>query len=209
MNNSQHSNRILITSGIFPPDIGGPATYAELLANELNVRGFNVCVLTYSKQFFCSQHSHDNSHYSHRFKIIRVWSKWPKGIKHLIFGIKLLGLARKYDIIYALNVWSAGLPSLIVSKIFKKKFIIRIVGDYAWEVGVGKSKVSILIDDFQNSKKSGWVSILFKLQGWICKKADTVIVPSKYLAGIVRGWGIPEAKIKIIYKHSVCAGLYL
>jgi len=185
-------NKILITTGIFPPDIGGPATYAELLANELNAKGFDVCVLTYSKQFFRSRHSH-------RVKIIRVWGKWPKGIKHLIFGIKLLGLARKRDTIYALNVWSAGFPSLIAAKLFKKKFVIRIVGDYAWEVGVGKDRVKLLIDDFQKAKKSGWIGMLYKLQGWVCKRADTVIVPSKYLAGIVKGWGVPEAKIKIIY----------
>ena len=43
--------RVLITSGIFPPDIGGPATYGEFLADELNADGFNVCVLTYSNRF--------------------------------------------------------------------------------------------------------------------------------------------------------------
>jgi len=40
---------------------------------------------------------------------------------------------------------------------------------------------------------------LYKLQGWVCKKSDLVIVPSKYLNGIVKGWGVPETKIKIVY----------
>lgn len=203
--------RILITTGIFPPDIGGPATYGELLAGALSDRGFKVCVLTYSKKLRTGGHDA-----KYKFKVIRVWGRWPIWVKHFIFGIKLLGLARKYDIVYALNVWSAGFPSLIVSKIFKKKLVIRIVGDYAWEVGVGKGKVSTLIDDFQKLKKGGWIGALSKLQGQVCKKADAVIVPSKYLAGIVKGWEtspvrdseslqrsisnrISESKIKIIY----------
>lgn len=187
-------NKILITSGIFPPDIGGPAIYSELMASTLIGKGFDVCVMTYSRQFRIGSF---DSRYP--FRIIRVWGKWPKGIKHLIFMVKLLGLARKFDTILALNVWSAGFPSLVVSKLFRKKFIVRIVGDYAWEVGVGKGKVSVLIDDFQGASKNGWIGVLYKLQGWVCKKSDTVIVPSKYLSGIVRGWGVPETKIKVIY----------
>lgn len=186
--------KVLITTGIFPPDIGGPATYGETLANALVARGFNVCVLTYSRKFRTG-----NFGSKYKFKIVRVWGKWPIWIKHFIFGAKLFGLVRKHDTVYALNVWSAGFPSLIVSRIYRKKFIVRIAGDYAWEVGIGKGKINVLIDDFQQLNKKGWNKILHKLQGWICKKADTVIVPSKYLSGMVKSWGVPEPQIKMIY----------
>lgn len=182
--------KILITTGIFPPDIGGPASYAKTLAAKLRS---SVTILTYSSVWSFKDDKNQP------YKIIRVWGKWPIWVKHFVFGIKLLGLIRKCETIYALNVWSAGFPSLIAAKLFKKKFVIRIVGDYAWEVGVGKGKLSILIDDFQKSKKSGWTGLLYKLQGWVCKKADVVIVPSKYLAGIVKSWGVDESKIKVIY----------
>ena len=43
--------RILITTGIFPPDIGGPASYAEALAGYLNRQKAEVSVLAYSKKF--------------------------------------------------------------------------------------------------------------------------------------------------------------
>ena len=185
--------RILITTGIFPPDIGGPASYAELMAGALSSKGFKVCVLTYSRLFDVKKDS------KHKFEVISVWGKWPIWFKHFIFGLKLLKYARKYDTIFALNVWSVGFPSLIVSKIYKKKFIVRIAGDYAWEVGVDKGKVNILIDDFQKSKKRGWIGVLYKLQGMVCRKADAVIAPSKYLAGIAAGWGVPESKIKVVY----------
>ena len=40
--------RILISAGIFPPDIGGPATYADKLSKELALRGHEVAVLSYA-----------------------------------------------------------------------------------------------------------------------------------------------------------------
>lgn len=186
--------KILITTGIFPPDIGGPATYAELMAGALSDRGFKVCVLAYSQQLKVKDPG-----LKKKFKIVRVWGRWPIWAKHLIFGIKLLKIAPGYDSILALNVWNAGFPSLVASKIYGKKFIVKIVGDYAWEVGFGKGRVNGLIDDFQKSEKRGWIGTLYKLQGLVCRKADAVVVPSKYLAGIVSGWGVPESKIKVIY----------
>jgi len=41
--------RILITTGIFPPDIGGPATYVPTIAKALAERGHQVTVLTTSE----------------------------------------------------------------------------------------------------------------------------------------------------------------
>ena len=39
--------KILIATGIYPPDIGGPATYSKLLKEELSKRGLKVDILTY------------------------------------------------------------------------------------------------------------------------------------------------------------------
>ena len=90
--------KILITTGIFPPDIGGPASYGEKLANFLCEKGIEFCVLTYSRNFKI-----DNSKY--RFKVIRVWGGWPIWVKHFIFGLKLLSIVPKYDTVYSLNIW--------------------------------------------------------------------------------------------------------
>jgi hypothetical protein len=42
--------RILIITGIFPPDIGGPATYVPQIATALASLGHQVTVLTLSDQ---------------------------------------------------------------------------------------------------------------------------------------------------------------
>ena len=40
--------KILIATGIFPPDIGGPATYADKLCQHLPALGCQVSVVSYS-----------------------------------------------------------------------------------------------------------------------------------------------------------------
>lgn len=184
---------IIIASGIFPPDIGGPATYAQNIASALHKKGIPVCVVTYSKAFKVAGDKNSP------FKIIRVWGGWPIWIKHAIFGINLLIHAPKYKTVFALNMWSAGFPARIVARLFKKRFIVRVVGDYAWELAVGRGKTSFLLDDFQKHSKSGWIKMLYRIQTLICRGAHQIVVPSEYLAGVVEGWGVAKEKISVIY----------
>jgi glycosyltransferase involved in cell wall biosynthesis len=185
-------SKILITTGIFPPDIGGPASYSVLLAEELSKKT-SVEIVTYSSKFGFAQDK------TFPFKVSRVWRGWPKFLRHFLFFLKIYAKSGRADKIYALNAVSAGLPSFWVAKMRGKKFFVRIAGDYAWEIAAGKGKTNLIIDDFQKSKRRGWARILHWAQTKVCKNADLVIVPSNYLAGIVKDWGVDRNKIKVIY----------
>lgn len=186
---------ILIATGIFSPDIGGPASYAYTLATRLSEKE-QVTVVTYSSVWSFSQDL------TLPFKVIRVWTRWPKGLKHLIFFIRMLQHAGLHRTIYALNAVSAGVPARLAARIYKKKFIVKIVGDSAWERAIGTGKTSLLLNDFQKSARRGWIAMLHTIQFQVCKGAHTIIVPSDYLCQIVHGWGIPENKIKVIYNGT-------
>ena len=186
------THKILIATGIFYPEIGGSASYARLLCQKLS-QNHSIVLLTYSPVF------RDRQDKLLPYKVIRVWKAAPKFLRHSIYFLRALFLTKRSDTVFALNAISAGLPALMAARILKKKFLVRIAGDYAWETAANKSKTFFLIDDFQKSKKSGWIGILHKLQSWVCKKADMVIVPSEYLAGLVVGWGVSRQKILVIY----------
>lgn len=188
----QKKKKILIATGIFYPDIGGPASYGQILAEKMSV-DYQVIVITYSSVLRSIFDREKN------YKIVRIWRKLPKGIRHLVYFLRILILTKKADVVLGLNAVTAGWPAMMAAKIFRKRFVVRVVGDYAWEVGVGKGKTSLLIDDFQKSKKSGWIGRLHKIQAKVCKKADLIIVPSRYLADLVGGWGIPPVQIKIVH----------
>ena len=185
---------ILITTGIFPPDIGGPASYGNALAKKLSKK-FKVTLVTYSSK---ARYPEDKNL---PFKVIRVWKGIPRFLRHVVFFLKVLSVAKSHDVIFSLNAVSAGVPGLIAAKIRKKKYFVKIVGDYAWEIAINKKKTHLLINDFQKSVRTGWIVILHRLQLWACKNADGVLVPSEYLAKIVKGWGVPAQKIKVIYNE--------
>jgi len=183
---------ILITTGIFPPDIGGPASYAVTLGKKMS-GNFKVTVITYSSKI---KNAGDKDL---PFRVIRVWKGWPKGLRHLVYFLKTLSEAKKHDVVYSLNAVSAGWAALKAARLRKKKFFVKIVGDYAWEMAIQKNKSQFLINDFQKTAKRGMIKVLARTQYYVCRKADGVVVPSEYLAGIVKGWGVSSEKIHVIY----------
>ncbi len=184
--------RILIVTGIYPPDIGGPASYARTLAQRLST-DYEVKIITYS-----SVRKYDQDK-NYSFTIKRVWKKIPWFLRHTIYATNVFCACKSSDVVYSLSTLNGAIPSVMGARFFRKKFFLRIAGDYAWQVAAEKNKTGLLIDDFQKAKKTGWIGFLHKVQAWACKSADKIIVPSKYLAGIVGGWGVSGDKIKVIY----------
>jgi len=170
--------KILITTGIYPPSIGGPATYSKLLFDELPKKDISVRVLSYDE--------------------VR---KYPKGFSHFIFFLKTLWQAKNVDFIYTQDPVSVGWPTMWAAKILKKKYVLKVVGDFAWEQGVRRFGVTDTLDDFvsldHQYKKD--VHRLKSVQKEVAENAEKIIVPSYYLKKIVSKWGIAENKIKVIY----------
>ena len=67
--------------------------------------------------------------------------------------------------------------------------IVKISGDFAWEISRNFGWTESNIDDFQIIKHSNIIKMLQKIQNYLIKRADLVIVPSKYLKRMVGGWG--------------------
>lgn len=183
---SGNNQRIVIASDIFPPDIGGPATYSKKLAEELISRGWQVKLICYSDK------KQDD-------KAIRIIRSKIKGWHHFKYFWRLFFLSFGKDVIYAMGPVSAGLPAMWVAKILNKKFVVKVVGDYAWEQARNLKVTDIGIDDFQNQKFDGKIEKLKKIESQVCQSADKVITPSNYLKNIVMGWGVPEEKVQVIY----------
>jgi hypothetical protein len=100
---------ILITTGIFAPDIGGPASYAKALATRLSSQGVAVTVVAYSS---VARHGDDAAL---PFRVRRVWTKLPWGLRHALFFLRVVFAARRSDGILTLNAVSAGVPAACVS----------------------------------------------------------------------------------------------
>ncbi|MFA5841383.1 MAG: glycosyltransferase family 4 protein [Candidatus Paceibacterota bacterium] len=171
--------KILIATGIYPPSIGGPATYSKILFDELPKRGIGAAVFSFDE--------------------VR---HLPKVISHIAYFFKVLAHGVSCDIIYAQDPISVGLPALFAAKILRKRFFLKVVGDYAWEQGAQRFGVTDLLDEFSKEPLSGYsapVRFLRKAESFVARRAERVIVPSRYLKKIVTRWGVPEERICVIY----------
>jgi glycosyltransferase involved in cell wall biosynthesis len=185
--------KIVIASGIYPPDIGGPATYSRLIAGEFIKRNIDVSVVCYSDK------KHEETDKNDNFKVVRIVRKKFLLFRYLAYFWNLFKLVKNCDIVYAQGPLGAGLPALMVAKVLRRKFIIKIVGDYAWEQGVNQFGIEDLIEEFQTRKYDMKTERIRKIQKFVVRRADRVITPSEFLKKIIKDWGVKEEKVFVVY----------
>lgn len=177
--------KLVIATPLYPPEIGGPATYAKLLCEGLPLKGVEVELVKFSE--------------------VR---HLPKLIRHFVYYRRVLKAARNADIVFALDPVSVGLPAQKAAQKAGKPFVVKIVGDYAWEQGTQRFGITQNLDEFVKTKTVPFsVRMLRRIQTRVARGATRVIVPSEYLKGIVVAWGtspalstgIPPEKIEVIH----------
>jgi glycosyltransferase involved in cell wall biosynthesis len=181
--------KILMVTGIFPPDIGGPATYVPAMAGELAKRGHKVTVVTLSDRL-----DHDDRSYS--FPVHRIRRVLAKPLRFLFTVARILREARSAQVLYVNGLY---LEAVIANFILRKPMVQKIVGDWVWERASNKRWVVESFEKFQKRRHDLKVEILKILRSFCAKQADAVIVPSKFLARAVANWGVSEKRIAVIY----------
>lgn len=188
------TKKIVLAAGIFPPDIGGPATYVKTVAQELAQAGYKVVVITYA-----SLSERDFKEGLVGFRVIKVSRTKNLLSRYFKYFLAVWRQAREADIVYLQDTVSAGVPAALACYLRAKRYILKVVGDYAWEQGRQRFGVRENLDEFQKKKYSWRVEVFRRLQRWVTKQAQLVIVPSQYLKNIVTGWGVADGKVKVIY----------
>lgn len=169
--------KLVIATPLYPPDIGGPATYAALLTAGLPGKGIEVEVVKFSE--------------------VR---HLPKLLRHYAYYRRVRAAARRADLVLALDPVSVGLPAMWAARRAKKPFVVKIVGDYAWEQGRQRFGVTEDLDAFVTHRQTSLtVRILQRIQTRVARRASRVIVPSEYLKCVVIRWGVPQERIEVIY----------
>jgi len=170
--------KILIATGIYPPDIGGPATYSKLLKDEFVAHGHDVRVISY-----------------------RLEKKLPMGVRHLLFFLRTIFTLQGVDMIIALDTFSVGLPTFLASKLFHKKVIVRTGGDFLWESYVARTVEKIYLSEFYQEKRnlSQKEKIIFTLTKYLLKNTDAVVFSTDWQRRIfVDAYELDEKRTFII-----------
>lgn len=147
--------KILIASGIYPPDIGGPAQYARNLYETWKKQGHEVKVAAYR------------------------WERaFPPLVRHILYFLKIIRKGWNADLILVLDTWSAAVPTMLACSLMHKKYHLRTGGDFLWESYTERTGDLVLFRDFYQTrlaKLNFKEKLFFKWGGQSLRKATTVI----------------------------------
>ena len=177
---------ILITVGIFPPDIGGPASFVPKISDFLIENGHNVKIICLSEV--------GNIHTEDNLDVIRIKRSNNLPIRWIKTIYQIVKNGRRSDLIF---VNGLGVESAIANLILQKQLIRKIVGDPVWERAYNKKRITESFDDFQNNKHSFLIEVQKLLRNWSINSAEIVITPSDHLKSFVSGIGYSKKILKI------------
>lgn len=185
--------KVLIITGIFFPDSGGPSIYLQNIIPELIKKSIEI------KKIITLSEKTKNNLYLPK-KVIRIQRNQNKFIRRLKTIAQIIIHSIGSDLIY---VNGLELEAILICKfLLNKKVILKIVGDRIWEYSQNNKLTDQNINEFQLSKHKLKLRVLVKVRNFLFNKVDGIIVPSNYLKKIVQGWKLSHPLIKVIYNSA-------
>jgi glycosyltransferase involved in cell wall biosynthesis len=171
--------KALLISGIYRPEIGGPATYLPKLANQLLDQGGQAEVITLKDAKADPVIESWKVNYIDRNQNILV--------RIIKTSLLIAKKAKKVDTVFANGLFQETAIGLLF---LKKKSVAKVVGDPVWERARNKGKTNLNIVDFNDSR----LSINQRLQRlfirWSLNRFSVITCPSLELKSIINSWGV-------------------
>ncbi len=169
---------ILITVGIFPPDIGGPASFVPKISKYLISKGHKVKIISLSEK--------ENLNYEDEINVTRISRNLPIIFRWFRTITKIYKSAKNSDLIFVNGLGT----ETTIANIFLRKIIIRkIVGDPVWERVYNKKLTTESFDSFQKNKQRLSIKIQKNIRNWSIKNSNLIITPSEHLKTFVQNIG--------------------
>ncbi len=185
------NKKILLITNIFPPVIGGPATFIDRLGHALVRRGYHVTVICSSAAGWYESDS------ARPFRVRRIVSRAQVELMAKALPIMIWEMLRHAKILVNGNELAAWLAARLTSR----KYVLKIVGDTVWETARNNGVTALDIEEFQHrvATDSPHTQRINRWRQYYLSEARSVITPSVFLQRIVEGWGVPVEKIHVIY----------
>jgi glycosyltransferase involved in cell wall biosynthesis len=182
---------VLLATGIYPPETGGPATFVPALAAEWTARGHQVTVVTYGDE---------RTKRSSDWSVEVVSRAGGVALRYLRYASRVWRLARSADVVFLQGAFSEGLPGTIGAILAGKKTLLRVPGDFAWE-GMQREQASAVtaLETFLTTPKPVKWRIVFAIESWVARRASFVVTPSRYLQQLSTAWGVQTERQRVIY----------
>jgi glycosyltransferase involved in cell wall biosynthesis len=171
--------KTLLISGIYRPEIGGPATYLPSLAQYLMHLNHSAEIITLKNRTSPEQKEPWIVNYVNRDQLILI--RFLKTVRLIFKKINTI------DVILANGLLQ---ETAVVISLIKKRSIAKVVSDPVWERAFNNSETSLGVVEFNTSKLRLKHKLQRKLLKWSLNRFDTITCPSAQLKRIIENWGV-------------------
>jgi glycosyltransferase involved in cell wall biosynthesis len=177
--------KVLVVSGIWPPDVGGPASHAPEVADYLAGRGHEVEVVTTAAAPPAPAD----------YPIHWVSRAIPKGLIHVRTAALVGRCARRVDVVYTTGMFGRSFAG---STAAARPYVVKLTADPAFERARRRGIVEGDVDAFQRSAHGLRPAALRLARDLELRRAAHVFCPSAYLRELALSWGIPGERVSVL-----------
>lgn len=181
--------RVLVVSGIWPPDVGGPASHAPDVARFLRQGGHDVEVVTTAASLPAP------------FDVPVHWisRRLPKGAIHLRTAAEIARRAVHADVVYTTGMFGRSSAGATVAR---RPYVLKLTADPAFERARRRGIVVGDVDEFQALGGGPAVRLLRLARDAELRGAAHVFTPSAYLGELAVSWGVRPDRVSVLPNPS-------
>lgn len=176
--------QIVLLSGIWPPDVGGPATHGPDLARFLTGRGHGVSVVTMG----------DGEPSERPCRVHVVLRSRPFPARYGALALAGAREARRADVVYATATYAAAAAAAAWAR---RPLVVKLVSDPAYERARRYGLFRGTLEEFQRAPGAA-VNVLRRSRTAVLGRAHRVVVPSAYLARFALSWGLDADRVEVV-----------
>jgi glycosyltransferase involved in cell wall biosynthesis len=177
--------KVLIVTGIWPPDVGGPASHAPEFAGWLRSRGIAAEVVTTAVREPAKQ----------PYAVHWIARSLPPGLRHAQVVRVVTEQARHADVIYEISMLGR---STLGSTLSRTPFVAKLPSDPAYERARRRGLFAGDMDAFQQERGGVAIRALRVARDAELRRASHVVCPSAYLRELAIGWGVAPGRVTVV-----------
>ncbi|HEY5057726.1 MAG TPA: glycosyltransferase family 4 protein [Gaiellaceae bacterium] len=177
--------KVVVVSGIWPPDVGGPASHAPDVAAFLRSRGHRVEVVTTAA---CAPEPRD-------YPVHWISRGLPKGVIHVRTAAAIARRAGGADVVYTTGMFGRSAAGASAAR---RPYVVKLTADPAFERARRRSVVDGTVDEFQRLGGGPVVRALRLARDLELRHAAHVFTPSSYLRELAISWGVRGDRVSVL-----------
>jgi glycosyltransferase involved in cell wall biosynthesis len=177
--------RVLVVSGIWPPDVGGPASHAPEVAAFLHGRGHRVEVVVTA----------DRAPAPEAYPVRWISRRVPLGLRHVAAGALVARRAALADVVYTTGMFGRSAAG---ARFARTPYVLKLTSDPAYERARRRGLTASDLDAFQDERGRAGVRALRAARDASLRGAAHVLCPSAALRDLVVSWGIEPARVEVL-----------